>query len=448
MSEKEKQNSLFFKQRYVTDWGIYLFRWIKEVGKFPLLKTYSFLDIISSKTIKKNYLLIITGGFLFGLFLLMIFAVWKIPQIQVPNKLSTAERERITLEDKVRTTLIQAIGGSALFITGCFAFLNYQISQKKLESDKKTAEDNLKLADSKQITERFSKAVEQLGNEESITVRLGGIYSLERIAKDSKDDHWTIMEVLTAFIRENSNRKKEDGQRSVEILSNSQELNFKIPQDIQSAISVIMQRNTENDILNKTIDLSGANLNGVEFFEVKLDQFKLYHTKLNKAIFYSVIFNNVNLNCSELNQAFFFSSKLIKVWLSNAQLVQSIFVEADLTQADLTKSNLAQANLTKANLTEADLTEADFTEARIIQAKLVKSTLIKAILVGADFTGADLSDADIEDADFTDSYIYQTQITVEQILKAKNWDKAHYSPDFETKLQLYLFSEFMKTAIF
>jgi hypothetical protein len=43
MSEKEKQNSLFFKQRYVSDWGIYLFRWIKEVGNFPLLKTYSFL---------------------------------------------------------------------------------------------------------------------------------------------------------------------------------------------------------------------------------------------------------------------------------------------------------------------------------------------------------------------------------------------------------------------
>jgi len=32
-------------------------------------------------------------------------------------------------------------------------------------------------------------------------VRLGGIYALERIAKDSAEDRATIAEVLTAFIR-------------------------------------------------------------------------------------------------------------------------------------------------------------------------------------------------------------------------------------------------------
>jgi hypothetical protein len=33
-------------------------------------------------------------------------------------------------------------------------------------------------------------------------VRLGGIYALERIARDSESDHWAVMEVLTAFVRE------------------------------------------------------------------------------------------------------------------------------------------------------------------------------------------------------------------------------------------------------
>ena len=45
MSEKDKQDSL--KQYYVSDWGISLFNLIKKVGKVPLLKTYSFSDIIS-----------------------------------------------------------------------------------------------------------------------------------------------------------------------------------------------------------------------------------------------------------------------------------------------------------------------------------------------------------------------------------------------------------------
>jgi hypothetical protein len=31
--------------------------------------------------------------------------------------------------------------------------------------------------------------------------RLGGIYALERIAKDSEADHWPIMEILTAYVR-------------------------------------------------------------------------------------------------------------------------------------------------------------------------------------------------------------------------------------------------------
>jgi hypothetical protein len=30
----------------------------------------------------------------------------------------------------------------------------------------------------------------------------GGIYSLERISKESPDDYWTVMEILTAFVRD------------------------------------------------------------------------------------------------------------------------------------------------------------------------------------------------------------------------------------------------------
>ncbi len=49
-----------------------------------------------------------------------------------------------------------------------------------------------------QITERFTRAIDQLGNS-SMDVRLGGIYALERIARDSRHDHPQVMEVLTAI---------------------------------------------------------------------------------------------------------------------------------------------------------------------------------------------------------------------------------------------------------
>ena len=57
----------------------------------------------------------------------------------------------------------------------------------------------------RRITESFSKAVEQLGSDK-LEVRLGGIYSLERISKESPDDYWTVMENLIAFVRERSRR--------------------------------------------------------------------------------------------------------------------------------------------------------------------------------------------------------------------------------------------------
>ena len=62
---------------------------------------------------------------------------------------------------------------------------------------------NFTLSREGQVTDRYTKAVEQLGSDK-LDVRIGGIYALERIARDSAKDHPTVMEVLTAFIRDHS----------------------------------------------------------------------------------------------------------------------------------------------------------------------------------------------------------------------------------------------------
>ena len=58
----------------------------------------------------------------------------------------------------------------------------------------------------RQVTESFAKAVELLGHEDR-SVRLGAIYALERIARQNRDEHWPIMETLTAYVRDWSERK-------------------------------------------------------------------------------------------------------------------------------------------------------------------------------------------------------------------------------------------------
>ena len=51
--------------------------------------------------------------------------------------------------------------------------------------------------------DRYTKAVEQLGSDK-IEVRLGGIYALERLMRDSSTDQPTIVEVLAAYIRQHA----------------------------------------------------------------------------------------------------------------------------------------------------------------------------------------------------------------------------------------------------
>jgi hypothetical protein len=68
---------------------------------------------------------------------------------------------------------------------------------------------SLDIASEGQITDRYTKAIEQLGavdqaGKNKLEVRLGGIYALERIAKESEKDHWPIMEVLTAYVHKNA----------------------------------------------------------------------------------------------------------------------------------------------------------------------------------------------------------------------------------------------------
>ncbi|QUY45631.1 hypothetical protein [Acaryochloris marina] len=118
-----------------------------------------------------------------------------------------------------------------------------------------------------QITDRYTKAIDQLGSEH-LEVRLGGIYALERLAKDSPKDQETVMEVLTAFVRENASSqitmqasRDESSEKDTEISANEEDVNASgktTPKtDIQTILTVIGRREWE---VSGRIDLSGANL--------------------------------------------------------------------------------------------------------------------------------------------------------------------------------------------
>jgi hypothetical protein len=125
-----------------------------------------------------------------------------------------------------------------------------------------------------QLTERFSKATEQLdakdsdGKREQLLV-LGGIYSLERIAAESRLDYYPIMEVLTAFVR--ASARLPEGA-AIQDRVDPSPCQYKLPDDVQAALAVLARRNPRRG--EYRLDLGSADLRNA----------KLPHARFGMAI--------------------------------------------------------------------------------------------------------------------------------------------------------------------
>lgn len=93
---------------------------------------------------------------------------------------------------RVRTALLALLAGVLAAMGTFYTARRYSLNRKGHELDRQG-----------QITERFTRAVDQLGSEK-LDVRLGGIYALERLASESHDDYAAIVEILSAYVREHA----------------------------------------------------------------------------------------------------------------------------------------------------------------------------------------------------------------------------------------------------
>src|ERR1700731_164606 len=95
-----------------------------------------------------------------GFMLVAVWALWRLPQLQLAPSLKTlSTKDALELENSFRLTIAQILGGIFLLTGAIFAWRSLQTGPDV------------------QITNRFSQAVEQLAKQD-IEVRLGGIYAL------------------------------------------------------------------------------------------------------------------------------------------------------------------------------------------------------------------------------------------------------------------------------
>ena len=246
-----------------------------------------------------------------------------------------------------------------------------------------------------QITERFTQAIEQLGKTDGegnklFEIRVGGIYALERIARESEEDYLAIMEVLTAYVRQHARQLPEQKLEGAE--EAAVELQYKedtwgelettgvptLDPDIQ-AIMTVLRRRTHSLGLGEPepLDLRGAHLSGAD-----LSGADLRGTNLSAAVLSGANLWNANL----------FGANLTGANFSGAVLTEVIFSEADLTEANLSRAYLSGQNLSGAPLSRANLSGAHLRGAH----------LRGADLSGAHLSGADLSEAHLRGADLSE----------------------------------------------
>jgi uncharacterized protein YjbI with pentapeptide repeats len=296
----------------------------------------------------------------------------------------------------------------------------------QLEQARESQERIQRLTERGQITDRFTRAIDQLGKTNDkgnkvLEIRLGGIYALERIARESEEDHWTIMDILAAYVRQNAPwlpgagpAREEDSmvtdlQRVSERLSEMSETQPSAPDsEIQAIITILRRRKRfyghgepEPLYLSKTnlsgVDLSGANLSGA------------------------------NLSGANLSGA-----NLAEASLSGANLYKVDLFSANLSGVDLSGANLSGANLAGANLSGANVAGADLSDAVLFLAHLPGVDLSAADLSAANFSWANLAGANLSGANPTDMTLSGANLSGTQHLTQEQLEQAH--GDEETQL--------------
>ena len=319
--------------------------------------------------------------------------------------------ERFRVENEARRTLTQIILGVLVLLALLF------LGVRSLAKDRLA-----QVAEQGHIIERFTKAIDQLGARDDqggpkLEIRLGAIYSLERIARESIRDHWSVMEVLTAYVRANAPWNLQPTQpESVANEKPGPKAQPKPRIDVQAVLTVLGRRRRSrvregNNRLDLTqTDLRGAQLAAAHLEGADLGSAHLEGADLGSAHLQGAQLPGAHLDGANLEHAHLEGAQLPGAHLDEANLERAHLEEADLGSAHLKRTKLNHAHLEWADLFNAHLEWADLSNARLQGTSLSHAHLDGANLGDAHLGGAGLSGADLANA---------LNLTLEQISSAR-----------------------------
>jgi len=243
-----------------------------------------------------------------------LMAIFVLPSVLVRPHGPISEADRLKAQNDVRGTLIQALGGVVLFAGLYVTWRTFDLNREG------------------QVTERFTRAIDQLGSEHA-DVRTGGIYALERIARDSERDYGPIVEILVAYVRSRAPWPPLEADKPLAPGEKRRPAT-----DVQAAMRVLGRRDPNRDekgleIRLSDVDLRGANLRGGRFDGVRLRRSNLEDARLE-----GVHFEHAELGSANLQEAHLAPDSdldLPAANLSGATLEGTRFDDANLAGVNL-----------------------------------------------------------------------------------------------------------------
>jgi uncharacterized protein YjbI with pentapeptide repeats len=300
----------------------------------------------------------------------------EILNLQLENKKRSSFWELLPSYATIVTTLVAVIG---VFVT-----IWRQINEREL--DRKQREDE----SLRRLDEKFTSIVSNLGSESSSIQASAAVSILTFLKPEYKVFHDQVFMILLANLK----------------IQHDHAVNKLLIEGFEKAIRIQLQSLREKEEFE--LDLSRSFLHRVDLSGLDLSQADLGFAQLRGA----------NLTDANLHRVRGMEANLEKARLSRA----------NLNEARFRKARFAGAQFHGCNLVAADLKETDLREAQFYQAKMQSAHLEKANLSGAKFEQANLNDA----------FFRGTTLNAEalkNVIKAFNWQKAHFDEDVKAKLE-------------
>lgn len=248
------------------------------------------------------------------------------------------QQAQAQLANDVRTAILQSLAGLVVLGGAVAGWRQVHISREG------------------QITERFTRAVDQIGSD-VVNIRIGGMYALERISRNSEDDRDAVAYLLGAYIRNHSPwavGTPGGPEHPTKVVDRDLPWMRNRRPDVQAAMGVLGRR--EPSRTNPVVVLSRVDLRSVALRRARLSGAQFRYANLARAVLIDADLARADLTAADLRTARLDRANLRQALLHRATLAGANLEDADLTQADLRGADLRDTVLSGAVL---DLATAD-----------------------------------------------------------------------------------------